>query len=135
MKIKKIFETTKSSLRSLSKKDIAVCLAVACVVIILAFGSANIRGNDKSAQSNTPASVNEHSTEFEQRLSEILSKIDGAGNVSILINRRDSSDEIIGAVILFEGTDIPETRIKLQLAAQTALGVEAAKIKIFAMKA
>lgn len=133
MKIKEFTQTLKSNLKSLSKKDIILCIAVGIAVILLTLGSSNII-NNKNVRSDNINTSNSHSTEFEIRLSEILGKIDGAGNVNVLVNHREGSDEIIGAVILFEGADLPETRIKLQLATQTALGIEAAKIKIFAMR-
>lgn len=134
MKIKTFAETVKNNLKSLSKKDIAICAAIGIAVVLLTFGSVGVFNKDKQTQPDNAASASDKSTEFELRLSEILCKIDGAGNVNVLINRRDGTDEIIGAVILFEGEDIPETRIKLQLATQTALGIEASKIKIFTMK-
>lgn len=133
MKIKEFTETIKNNLKSLNKKDIILCIAVGIAVIMLTISSSNVI-NNKNVQSDNINTANNHSTEFEQRLSEILGKIDGAGNVNVLVNHREGTDEIIGAVILFEGADIPETRIKLQLATQTALGIEAAKIKIFAMR-
>lgn len=133
MKIKEFTETLKRNLKSLSKKDIILCIAVGIAVILLTLGSSNVI-NNKNVRSDNINTSNSHSTEFEIRLSEILGKIDGAGNVNVLVNHREGSDEIIGAVILFEGADLPETRIKLQLATQTALGIEAAKIKIFAMR-
>lgn len=133
MKIKEFTQTLKSNLKSLSKKDIILCIAVGIAVILLTLGSSNVI-NNKNVRSDNINTSNSHSTEFEIRLSEILGKIDGAGNVNVLVNHREGSDEIIGAVILFEGADLPETRIKLQLATQTALGIEAAKIKIFAMR-
>lgn len=134
MKIKEFTETLKTNLKSLSKKDIAICAAIGIAVILLTFGSVGVFNNNGNKKNDNTAEVSARSTEFEQRLSEILCKIDGAGSVDVLINRRDGTDEVIGAVILFEGEDLPETRIKLQLATQTALGIEASKIKIFTMK-
>lgn len=137
MQIKKMTDTIKSNLKALRKKDIIICLSIAFAVILLTFSAVELLENNNSPPKdiNTLSSSQSNYTEFEKRLSEILSKIDGAGNVNVLVNCRDNTNEIIGTVILFEGADIPETRIKLQLATQTVLGIEASQIKIFAMKA
>lgn len=137
MQIKKMTDTIKSNLKTLRKKDIIICLSIAFAVIMLTFSSVELLENNNSPPKdiNTLSSSQSNYTEFEKRLSEILSKIDGAGNVNVLVNCRDNTNEIIGTVILFEGADIPETRIKLQLATQTVLGIEASQIKIFATKA
>lgn len=135
MKINTFIQAIKSNLKSLSKKDIAICASIGIAVILLTFGSVGIFNNtDKQIQPDNTAASSDRFTEFELRLSDILCKIDGAGNVNVLINRHDDTDEVIGAVILFDGENLPETRIKLQLAAQTVLGIEASKIKIFTMK-
>ena len=122
----------KRDFSSLSKRDILVCVVVIAVVILLCFNK------NQSASTQTPNEASTASTSqttlLEQRLASTLSKIEGAGMVSVFINTKDDTNDIIGAVILSHGADTPHIRVQLQLATQTALGIEASRIKIFEMK-
>jgi len=64
-------------------------------------------------------------TEQEQRLSAILSRIDGAGTVDVMI-----SEEGKGVLIVAEGADHLGVSLRLQYAAQTLLGTEITRIEI-----
>ena len=122
----------KRDLSSLSKRDILVCVVVIAVVILLCF---NKNQSAPAANSNdtVTASTSQNSL-LEQRLASTLSKIEGAGMVSVFINTKDDTNDVIGAVILSHGANTPHVRVQLQLATQTALGIEASRIKIFEMK-
>lgn len=137
------FRRFSDTLKEFGKKDATICAAVAIVIIILA---ANIYINkNKDAPTGTyatPAASPQKSTatDIELRLENILSKIDGTGKIDVMITYQtcDASagqeqPQPLGAVIIAEGADNLEVRIKIQQAVQTALGIEARQIKIFRM--
>lgn len=123
----------KRDLRSLSKRDVIICIAVMVVVVLLCFNKSNTAQSPPQNDDSVAATA-DGTTPLEQRLANTLSKIDGAGTVSVFINTDDEANDVIGVVILSHGADTPHVRIQLQLATQTALGIEPSRIKIFEMK-
>lgn len=123
----------KRDLRSLSKRDVMICIAVMVVVVLLCFNKSNTAQSPPQNDDSIAATA-DGTTPLEQRLASTLSKIDGAGTVSVFINTDDEANDVIGVVILSHGADTPHVRIQLQLATQTALGIEPSRIKIFEMK-
>ena len=60
-------------------------------------------------------------TELEERLSRILSKIDGVGDTTVMVSEEDG--RAVSAVIVFRGADSILTRIRVIDAAAIALGI------------
>ncbi len=75
------------------------------------------------------ASENFEPTEQEERLSRILSKIDGVKDVSVMIGEEDGV--AVSAVIVFEGADSILTRMRVLDAASGALGIHKEQIRIY----
>lgn len=69
----------------------------------------------------------------ENRLREVLSRVDGAGNVDLIINR-DKYDNVIGACVLTEAADDVAVVFRLQRVVQTVLGVENERIEVIRME-
>ena len=127
------FKRLKRDLSALSKRDVIICIAVMVVVVLLCFNKGNVTQASPQGEDSVSATAT-GTTPLEQRLASTLSKIDGAGGVCVFINTDDETNAVIGAVILSHGADTPHVRIQLQLATQTALGIESSRIKIFEMK-
>ena len=68
-------------------------------------------------------------TELENRLERILSELDGAGNVSVMIHQNEDG-EIIGVVVVDDHLDDAGTYLSLQGAVQTLLDVDLRQIRI-----
>lgn len=60
-------------------------------------------------------------TELEERLSRILSSIDGVGDTSVMVTEVDG--KAVSAVIVFRGADSILTRLRVIEAASGALGI------------
>lgn len=71
-------------------------------------------------------------TSDEQRLSAILSSIDGAGKVETMITVQD--DTVVGVLIIADGADNVLVRIRLVDAAATALGVSKSVVNVYSRK-
>ncbi|MBQ3079134.1 MAG: hypothetical protein IJC48_03920 [Clostridia bacterium] len=72
------------------------------------------------------------STALEERLARVLSNIDGAGKVAVMVN--ESEEEIQGVLIVAEGAEDIGVRLSLLNAAKTALGIENARINVYQME-
>ena len=69
----------------------------------------------------------------------VLSSIDGAGEVRVLVNRAEAAfasqtAPVTGVLVVAEGAGNMRVMIGLQQAVQALLGVEAEQIEILAMK-
>lgn len=137
------FKKITESFREFGKKDAAICVAIAIVIMILAV-NIYINNDDSKSTYNavTPTVTPPDSTssDVELRLERILTQIDGAGKTDVMITYQSSLVSAeqeamlpLGAVIIAEGADNLEVRIKIQQAVQTALGIEARQVKIFKM--
>lgn len=139
------FRRLTDSLKEFGKRDAAICVAAAIVIIVLIVNVYINRTKDDIAFRETPVSASptaDVSTELELRLENILSKISGTGKVDVMITYEAESADAdsepisskpLGAVVIAQGADNLEVRIKIQQAVQTVLGIEARQVKIFEM--
>lgn len=95
---------------------IAVVFIIAIALII--YSSVVATRESKTAFQSQQQTVQ---SEDEQRLSSILSQIDGAGQVQTMITRTDG--QIVGVLVIADGAKNPYVRLKLMQASATALGV------------
>jgi hypothetical protein len=72
------------------------------------------------------------STDTEKRLVAILEKIEGVGEVEVMLS--DTEDGERGAVIVCEGANDIRVLISVREAAATALGVQQKNVKIYLKK-
>ena len=67
--------------------------------------------------------------DLEARLGNVLSAIDGAGNVAVLITR-DEAGDTQGVLVVADGAASYEVRLTLQDAVKAALGLPVSRIEI-----
>lgn len=108
--MKQLFE----SLKSARKIEILVIAAMICVLLVLYMGDINPAGG---------------ASEEEKRMQRILSEIEGAGKVSVMIASRDESG-ISGVVVAASGADNIRVMLELQRTVQTLTGLNLDQIEI-----
>lgn len=69
-------------------------------------------------------------TALEARMARVLSQVDGAGQVSVLLNRAADGETVTGAVIVAEGADDLRVLLALQRAAKALLGLDLDAIEV-----
>ena len=110
---------------------VIAALALACILVLSAGG----RQGGETAQTGTA---------LEARLERVLSAIEGAGRVRVMI-REESRAEVSafapqqeasaeGVVIVCEGADEMRVRLALEQAAQALLGVPYSRIQVVKME-
>ena len=107
--MKQVFETIKAA-RWL---ELAIAAGLVCVLIVLALGS----GGESAA------------SDEEARMERILSKIDGAGRVNVML-ARDGAGACTGAVVVASGAEDVEVMLRLQRAVQALTKLELSQIEI-----
>lgn len=105
------------ALKSAHRIELLIIIAVLCVLLVL--GSAN-------CGRNTPVS-----SEAEMRMEHILSQIDGAGQVSVML--AEGEDGFLGCVVAAEGKDM-KTVLELQRAVQALTALDLSRIEIVQSK-
>jgi len=102
-----------------SVKNIRIIAVVFIIAIALIIYSSVVASRESKTVSQSQQQTVQ--SEDEQRLSSILSQIDGAGQVQTMITRTDG--QIVGVLVIADGAKNPYVRLKLMQASATALGV------------
>ena len=109
---------------------LVAALALVCVLALATLGKGEGEPN--------PAG-----TELETRLERVLSCIEGAGRVRVMIREEEQTlsafapqeePKAAGVVIVCEGADDMRVRLALEQAAQALLGVEYSRIQVVKME-
>lgn len=93
------------------------------------FGGGSTEGNGFSAEDT--GMVSEDSVE--EQLKQILEKIDGVGQVEVMITANPEYNQIEGVVVVAEGADIPQVRQEIIETAQALFPIAAYKVKVCKM--
>lgn len=106
-------------LRSARKIEILVVIAMLCVLLVLSYGERGGGGAQPDSE--------------EMRLKQILTQIEGAGRVSVMISR-NQDDEIQGVVVAASGADDLRVMLEMQRAVKTLTNLELERIEILESK-
>ena len=103
------------------------------LLLLLVCGAALILMSYRMSETETPQRAQDIAyTEgsMEARLARVLSQIEGAGQVEVLVMQNDAG--ILGVVIVADGAQQLTVRSDLMRAAMTALDVPAESVEVFA---
>ncbi len=106
-------------------------IQIIALIFIIAVGLI-IYSSVTTANRGTSDGTNSVMTAEEQRLSAVLSSIDGAGTVEAMITSRDG--DIVGVIVIAEGAESITVRLKLLDAAACALGVSKQIVNVYSRK-
>ncbi|MCD8040431.1 MAG: hypothetical protein LUF82_02830 [Clostridia bacterium] len=102
-------------------------LILVILLIILLAAAVFIFYGDKEEQTSTASSM----TETESKIANVLSAMDGVGEVEVLVT--ETEGEITGVVIVCEGADSILVRNNILNAVSTALNINKNIIAIYSM--
>ncbi len=92
-----------------------LAIAAAALILLIACWLVFGRESTSSVSGTFPA------TQEEERLAAVLSEVEDAGNVRVLITQEDGA--AVGAVVLFDGTDGILVRLRLTQITAKALNI------------
>lgn len=138
--LSKKWKELRAKIRTIKNIEIIVGIVIICMVVLI-YSSVTSKS---SSGLKTPGTQSEsqEATDLEKRLSAILSKIDGAGQVSVMVTYQTDSvasasseaeegAQIKGVVIVADGAEDVRVRMDLIKAARTLLNVDADAIQVF----
>ena len=100
------------SIRSARKIELLILIVFVCALLVIALSGRNAQDTD-----------------LEARMSALLSKIEGAGHVRVLLSQ-DDEGSCTGAVIASPGVDDVRVVLELQRAVRTLTGLPLERIEI-----
>ena len=105
-------------LRGARGLELFALMAVVAAILAIALGTGT--GQKTGASEQTP---------LELRLEGVLEKIDGAGDVSVMITQREDG-EIVGAAVVTSGIGGVSAYLDMQSAVKTLLNIDTSRIQI-----
>ena len=118
-----------AKLKEVKNVEIVVAVILALVAAVAYFAvTANHAKKTQSAETASSVGMNE----AEERLAETISEIAGVGEARVLITT-DSGGELIGVVVVAQGAEKTENRIKMIRCVEKATGAKVDQIEIFEM--
>lgn len=112
-------------------KNIKLIGVIFIIAIALIIYSSVIGSDSDLGDKISPVDASEMNSD-EQRLAAVLSGIEGAGEVCVMITEKDGV--VVGVLVVAEGADNIPVLIKLIEAASTALGVDRKIVNVYKMK-
>lgn len=103
--------------KSARKTEIILIIAAVCALLACVYASDSSNGT---------------STDTEMRMAHILSQIEGAGRVEVML--ADDESNLQGAVIVAAGADEIEVHLKIQQAVHAMTGLELNRIEVIESK-
>lgn len=104
-----------NALRAARKLELCIIALILAIVLLFCINSGVVGGQDASSE--------------EMRMQRILSAIDGAGRVRVMLSC-DAEGSYTGAVIAASGADNMLVKLRIQSAVQTLTGLELSQIDI-----
>lgn len=114
-----------------SKGSVYLIFALAAGILLLLSGSSLFgKGEEKTS---APEDFELCESRCEERLTEILSKVSGVSDVSVIVTLDElpsarERPRVRGVAVVCSGADNPDTRLKLVMLISSALGVTSDKI-------
>lgn len=129
----------RAKVKTIKNIEIIIGVVIICLVVLIYSTVTSKPESNKISGLSDNKSYGENATELEMRLGEILSEIDGAGRVTVMISQENSEEgasadgqvKAIGVVIVADGADNVMVRMNLITATKTLLDVDADAIQIF----
>lgn len=99
-----------------------VVIALLALALLLAAWKVFYQGNKEKPSAYVP-------TQQETRLALLLSKIEGVGEVTVMIG--EENGEAVSAIVVFDGEDEFLTRIRVIEVAANALGIDPNRVQVY----
>lgn len=136
MKSKKPLQGFVSMLTENKKLETIVCAALLSLIVIIFFVSRGISCDGGTGDKGVDTEQVFSGSELEERLERILSFIDGAGEIKVMITCKDDKDpmdDIMGVIVVAEGARDPRVKTELINAVITVLGTDPERVNVYLM--
>ncbi len=121
-------------LKSFGMNRLLICLLIGIFLLVICIPTGSKKAGNEEGMAKTAEIVNDTEVELlEQRLEEMLKKIQGVGQVEVMITVSGEYNQVEGVAVVAEGADIPQVKQDIMETAQALFPVAAHKIKVCKM--
>lgn len=125
-----------TKIKGIKHIKIIICVLIAAIIMLI-YGSLTTGKNSAADTKSEPTGGADVKTvsysESEEKLADILSRIDGIGQTKVMISYSDN-DAVCGVIVVAEGADNPLAEWKIRHAVQTALKIDYHSVEVYSMK-
>lgn len=121
-------------LKTFGMDKLIICLLIGVFLLVICIPtSPKKEGNEEGVANGADREVLTEVETLEQRLEAMLGKVQGVGQVEVMITMTGEHNQIEGVVVVAEGADYPQVRQDIIDTAQALFPIAAHKIKVCKM--
>ena len=124
-------------LKSIKHIEIILAVLFGLIILLVYFSSISADKQEQTTQSEVSSTVSNYATNIENKMEQILSKINGVGEVNVMIMLEDSvSSEgdtmptISSVIVVAEGAENIGVKLEIIKALETLLKLDAGNIEV-----
>lgn len=124
-----------TKIKGIKHIKIIIGILIAAIIMLVYVGITSNKTNE-TINENTMQDISETNatySENEEKLADILERIEGIGKTKVMITYRDE-EKVNGVIVVAEGADNPLSEWKIRHAVQTALKIDYHSIEVYSMK-
>lgn len=139
---KKLFEKSGllKKLKSIKHIEVIIAILFALIILLVFFSSSGNLGSSakQSISAATPATA--YAKEIENKLESIITKLDGAGNVSVMVmcdentSENNSTPKIVSAVVVSSGASDVFVKLNIIKTVEALLNLDTKNIEVLSGK-
>jgi len=133
------FSNLFKKLKSIKHIEIILAVLFALIILLVYFAGFSNKTSDTGDTDSTNTTISAYTLEVEQKLSNILSKISGVGDVNVMIMVENSTEfnteilpTIVSVVVVAEGAENVWVKLDIIKAVETLLKISSANIEVLA---
>ncbi|MDD4815806.1 MAG: hypothetical protein PHQ62_01530 [Clostridia bacterium] len=133
------FSNLFKKLKSIKHIEIILAVLFALIILLVYFSGFSNTSNTTDDTKSTSTTISAYTLEVEQKLSKILSKINGVGNVDVMIMVEQSTNfntdvlpSIVSVVVVAQGASNVWVKLDIIKAVETLLKINTANIEVLA---
>lgn len=120
-------------LKTLGMDKLLIWLLVGVFLLVICIPTGSKKNEQEGFTGGNEVETMTETENLEQRLEDMLQKIQGVGSVKVMITTSGEYNQIEGVVVVAEGADSPQVRQDIIETAQALFPIAAHKIKVCKM--
>lgn len=120
-------------LKAFGMNKLIICLLIGVFLLVICIPTSPKKEKNEEVTDGAEREVMTEIETLEQRLETMLGKVQGVGQVEVMITVTGEYNQIEGVVVVAEGADAPQVRQDIIETAQALFPIAAHKIKVCKM--
>jgi len=133
----KTFSGLFKKLKSIKHIEIILAVLFGLIVLLVYFSTTNALTSSTNSTNSSLSGVSAYTSEIEQKLENLLCKINGAGNVEVMVMcedniklETDTVPKLVSVVVVASGADDVFVKLNIIRAVQALINLDTANIEV-----